>query len=377
VADVATLVSSRADARPPIIFTGEEYAALAQAALAGQPIGLMVLEPVGRSTAFVAAVASLIVSGQSREAILVLLAADSSVSDRAAFNASLDRAVALAKDRSIVLLGVRPTSPSTQFGYIALGAALGGGYRVASFSEKPDAATAARYVADGRHLWNSGNFVFRADTMLAELTRFAPDVLTAADAALKLARKDDRLLRLDARAMERCPTVSLDHAVMEKTANAAVVPLDSAWADVGSWGAIWTLCGKNVAAFIEKVRAFAGGELGGEKVDRPWGSYEVLLRGKGYQVKTIEVQPGQAISLQYHRKRAEHWIVTRGRPCVTVGDDVRSCGRDETVFVDVGAVHRIENPTDDPVTILEIQVGDYLGEDDIVRLEDRYNRVAR
>jgi len=370
VADVAASISLRPDARSPIVFTGEEYVKIAQAMLAGQTIGIMVLEPIGRSTAFVAATASLLVAQKSPGAMVVLLAADSSFSDSMAFHAALDRAVAIAKKGQLVLLGVKPTWASTQFGYIECDR----GGQVSMFREKPDADSAAHYVADGRHLWNSGNFVFRADAMLEELQRLAPEILAGAKRALEAARTDGNSLHLDAKETERVPSISLDHAVMEKTKRAAVVRVDCDWLDVGSWGAIWILCKSSQSEFIRMLHEFAGGELGGEEVERPWGSYNVLLRGAGFQVKTIEVQPGQAISLQYHHKRAEHWIVTRGLPRITVGNDVRSYGVGETVFVDVKAVHRIENPALNPAAILEIQIGDYLGEDDIVRLEDRYNR---
>ena len=371
VADVAALIGARPDARPPIVFTGEEYEQIAQTALAGQPLKLMVLEPVARSTAFVAAVASLLVAQESPETIIVVLAADSAFSDSAAFHSALDRTILIAQKGRLTLLGVKPTSASTQFGYIEVGE----GDSASNFKEKPDADTAARYLADGRHLWNSGNFIFRSDAMLAEFGRHAPEVLASARSALDAARRDGDVLRLDAKAMEKAPTISLDHAVAEKTERAAVVRVDCEWSDVGSWGALWSLSGRDQSKFIRTLHKFAGGELGGERVERPWGTYEVLLHGIGFQVKTIEVGPGQAISLQYHHKRAEHWIVAHGRPRITVGNDARGYSIGETVFVGVKAVHRIENPTNEPAAILEIQIGDYLGEDDIVRLEDRYNRV--
>ena len=387
IADVAALVASRTDARPPIITTSEEHAELARSifADAGLRFELIVLEPVGRSTAPVAAIAALLAAKHAPDATVVLLSADSVFSDGADFNQALDHAVAIAGGGQLVLLGVKPANASTQYGYIECGAPLGdGAFQVLAFKEKPDAETAARYFADGRHLWNSGNFIFRADVMLRELAQYAPDILAAGKASLEGAKEEGDFLHLNAKAMEGCRTISLDHAVMEKTRHAAVVRLDSAWADIGSWSALWAMCKKSakandlrgdITAFARRIHTLAGGELGGEKVARPWGTYEVLLRGDGYQVKRIDVAAGQAISLQYHHKRAEQWIVIRGMPRITVGKDVRNYGVDETVFIDVGAQHRIENPASDPVTILEVQVGDYLGEDDIVRLEDRYNRI--
>lgn len=371
IADMAALVSQGTGARVPIIFTGEEYVELAGNALSdtGQEFDLMVLEPVGRSTAFVAAAAALLAD---QGTVIALLAADSHFSDSGKFHKTLERAVNLASEGQIALLGVKPNTGSTQFGYIE----HGDRHEVLSFKEKPNVKTAARLAVDGRHFWNTGNFIFRADAMQKELERYAPDVLSAAKAALASARRDSKLIHLDAEAMKRCPAISLDHAVMEKTRSASVVRLDCDWLDVGSWGAIWRLSRRSASTFVGKLHAYAGGKLGGEKVERPWGTYEVLLSGDGFQVKTIEVRPGQAISLQYHHKRAEHWIVTKGRPRITVGDDVHDYSVDETAFVDIKAIHRLENPTSESIAILEIQIGDYLGEDDIVRLEDRYNRAG-
>jgi mannose-1-phosphate guanylyltransferase/mannose-6-phosphate isomerase len=387
IADVAALVASRTDVLPPIITTSEEHAELARTIFADARLRfeLIVLEPVGRSTALVAAIATLLAAKRAPDAIVVLLAADSVFSEGAEFNQTLDRAVAIAGGGRLVLLGVKPANASTHYGYIEYGSQLGdGAFQVSAFKEKPDVETAAHYLADDRHLWNSGNFVFRADVMLRELAQYAPDILAASKAAIAGAKEDGVFLLLDAKAMESCRTISIDHAVMEKTRHAAVVRLDSAWADIGSWSALWAMCKKSakgedlpssISAFARKTHTLAGGELGGKKVARPWGTYEVLLRGDGYQVKRIDVAPAQAISLQYHHKRAEQWIVIRGNPRITVGKDARNYGIDETVFIEVGAQHRIENPTPDPVTILEVQIGDYLGEDDIVRLEDRYNQI--
>lgn len=387
IADVAALVALRTDARPPILTTSEEHAELGRSifADAGLRFELIVLEPVGRSTAPVAAIAALLAAKRAPDVIVVLLAADSVFSDGAEFNQALDCAIAIASSGQLVLLGVKPANASTHYGYIECGAPLGdGAFKVSAFKEKPDVETAVRYLAAGGHLWNSGNFVFPADVMLKELAQHAPDILAASNAALGGAKEDDAFLRLDAKAMESCRTISIDHAVIENARHAAVVRVDSAWADIGSWGALWAMCKKGaqsndfpsgISTFVEKIRTLAGGELGGEKVTRPWGTYEVLLRGDGYQVKRIDVGAGQAISLQYHHKRAEQWIVIRGTPRITVGKDVRNYGVDESAFIDVGARHRIENPASDLVTILEVQIGDYLGEDDIVRLEDRYHRI--
>lgn len=386
VADAAALIAARGDARPSIVVTGEEYASLARAALleTGLRFDKIILESFCRSTAPVAAIASLLLTERAPDAIIVLLAADSFFSDRNEFNRCLDRAITIAKDGMLVLFGVGPTIASTQFGYIQCGAAFGdGAFFVTAFKEKPDAITASRFFTDGKYLWNAGNFVFRADAMVKELERFAPDVLASCKAALKGAREDGAFLYLDAKAMKQCRAISLDHAVMEKTERAAVVRLDCGWLDAGTWGGLWELTKKNgpdamqqsIAAFVKKVHALAGGELVAEKVERPWGSYEILLRGNDYQIKYIEVRPGQAISLQYHHKRAEHWIVVCGAPRITIGTEARSYGVNETAFIDVGAVHRLENPTDEMAAIVEVQIGSYLGEDDIVRLEDRYNRV--
>ncbi len=433
IADAAALLAKRADARPPIVVTGEEQGLAARRALseAGLRFGTIVLEPVGRSTTAVAAIAALLTAQHSPDAIIVLLAADHIIADPNAFNRALDRAVTAAGDGYLALFGVKPSAASTQYGYIQCGPAISEGvYRVTSFKEKPDAAAAAGFLAEGHYLWNSGNFVFRADAMLKELDRHAQDILASCEKALSSARKDEAFLHLDAVAMKACRTIALDRAVMEKTDQAVVVQLDSAWADIGAWGALWQLAAKDargnavqgdavledcegvyvrsghgllaaiglrdlviitdadatlvvprgrdsdVGAFVEGLRALGRKEADiALKVERPWGSYEVLQSGEGFQVKYIEVLPGQALSLQYHHKRAEHWVVVRGSPRIRVGDETRDYKINESVFVPLGAKHRLENPTKDTIAIIEVQVGSYLGEDDIVRLEDRYNRT--
>lgn len=432
IADAAARAAQYASARPPIIITGEEHRFAARMALedAGIRFDKIVLEPVGRSTAPVAAIACELVAHLGPDTVIVLLAADQAIADDKAFARALERAVTAAGEGWLALFGVVPRKASTRFGYVGRGAEISPGvFRVASFVEKPDAATAERLLAEGSYLWNSGNFVFRAATMRQELDRLAPDIVASCAKALKNARKDGDFLHLDAKAMEECRTISLDYAVMEKTERAAVVRLESEWHDIGAWGALWDLGNKDeggnviegdavveqcegvyvrsrrgvvgavglrdlvivsdedavlvvprerdhdVAKLVERLRAQGHNEANvARKVERPWGSYEVLQSGPGYQVKLIEVKPGEALSLQYHHKRSEHWVVVRGRPRVTVGETVRDYDVDQSVFVPLRAPHRLENPTGETIAIIEVQIGAYLGEDDIVRLEDRYNR---
>ncbi len=433
IADAVARVANHADARPAFVFTGEEHRFAAREALesAGLRFDTIVLEPVGRSTAPVAAMASLLTEQRAPDAVVVLLAADHAIPDSEAFTRALNRAVAAAADGMLALFGVKPNAASTQYGYIQCGAAKGEGvFRVVGFKEKPDAAMAERFLAEGNYFWNSGNFVFRADVMVKELERFAPDILVSCRQALSAARREDEFLHLDAKAMQQCRAISLDHAVMEKTDRAVVVRLDSAWTDIGSWSALWQLAAKDVrgnavkgdavledceglyvrsrgslvgavglsdlviiadndavlvaprgrdsdvGALVERLRALGRTEADAtRKVERPWGSYEVLQTGEGFQVKLIEVRPGQALSLQYHHKRSEHWVVIHGTPRITVGNDTRDYKINESVFIPVKAQHRLENPTAEPIAIIEVQIGSYLGEDDIVRLEDRYHRT--
>jgi mannose-1-phosphate guanylyltransferase/mannose-6-phosphate isomerase len=392
----------------------------------------IVLEPVGRNSAPAIAAAALIVAEQDPDAVLWMMAADAAIADVPALHLALASAVAAARAGRIVTFGMRPTGPETGYGYIEVGEALPGlpgVHDLARFVEKPDAEAAARLSVTGRHLWNSGMFVFTAATLLAELERHAPDVLAALRPAVTARVQDLDFIRLDPEAFAAVPNISLDYAVAERTDRAAVVPADLGWSDVGSWGALWDLGEKdsagNVAVgdvlleganncyvrsdgivtavvglhdavvvvtedavlamhrdraqdvkrVVDRLRAAGRREaVAHNRSYRPWGFYESLITGDRFQVKRIVVAPGEMLSLQKHFHRAEHWVVVSGTAEVTRGGEVMLLRENESVYLPLGSVHRLANPGRIPLTLIEVQSGSYLGEDDIVRIEDTYGR---
>ncbi len=392
----------------------------------------IVLEPVGRNTAPAAAIAALKVAERQSDGIVLLVPSDHVVRDEAAFARALDTAADVAAKGHIATFGIKPSKPETGYGYIEMGGAIAqGAYAVARFTEKPDAATAQSWIDGGRHLWNSGMFVFRADAMIAELEQHAPEVLKAARAALAKAKTDLDFVRLDKDAFAQAPAISIDYAVMERTTRAAVVPAAFGWSDVGSWAALWDLAAQDeagnalsgdvlmedsrgcfvraekgvaalvgvedlvivvtgdavlvahreraqdVKAIVEKLKARGGSEhLNHPKVFRPWGSFEGIDKGDRYQVKQIVVKPGERLSLQMHHHRAEHWVVVEGAALVTRNEETFTLNENESVFIPRGAKHRLENAGDTPLRLIEVQSGEYLGEDDIVRFEDAYGRAS-
>lgn len=391
----------------------------------------IVLEPVARNTAPAVAVAALLAAEANPEALLLILAADHAVTDLPAFGRAVDVACAAARAGHLATFGMQPSHPETGYGYIKPGAALAtpGAHAVETFVEKPDAATAARYLAEG-YLWNSGCFVFRASDILAEFTAHAPAVLEAARAAVAAATTDLDFLRLDHAAFAASPSISIDYAVMEKTARAAVVPADIGWSDIGSYGALWDVGAKDasgnvtggdvlvldssnclvrsdgmltavlgmqdavvvtsadavlvcprdraqdVKAIVDALKA-KGRKEGTEhrRMYRPWGFYEGLIQGDRFQVKRIQVTPGAKLSLQKHFHRAEHWVVVKGTAIVTRDHEQLMVRETESVYLPLGCVHRMENPGKIPLELIEVQVGSYTGEDDIVRIEDTYGRA--
>jgi mannose-1-phosphate guanylyltransferase/mannose-1-phosphate guanylyltransferase/mannose-6-phosphate isomerase len=393
----------------------------------------MVLEPFGRNTAPAAAVAALIAGESDPDALILVMPVDHWVKDAAAFSAAMTAGVAAARQGRFVLFGVRPTSPATGYGYIGVGAALPdmtGIHAVSGFTEKPVLAMAEKLVAADDHLWNSGIFLLPVRLFIEELARLAPEVLAAARAALAEATRDLDFLRLDEAAFKTCPSISVDHAVMEKTRSAAVLPVDFEWSDVGSWSALWKMAGKDdagnvtvgdvvmegatgcyvrgegplVAAIgvedliitatpdvvlvstkdrdqdVSKVvnRLKADGHRSATQtqcVHRPWGYYQSIHAGDRFQVKRITVNPGAKLSLQKHFHRAEHWVVVNGTAIVTRDDEEILLRENESIFVPLGCMHRLENPGKVPLNLIEVQSGPYLGEDDIVRIEDVYHRV--
>ncbi len=418
----------------PVVVVGEAHRFLVAEQLrdAGLTSPQIILEPEGRNSAPAIAVAALLVAEAQPDAVLWIMAADAAISDVAALHAALERAAAAARGGRIVTFGMRPTEPHTGFGYIELGEPLAevpGVQAVQSFTEKPDLATAERLVSGGRHVWNSGMFVATAGTLIAELREHAPAVLAAARAALDAAARDLDFIRLGAEAFREAPAISIDYAVMERTRHAAVVPADLGWSDVGSWDALWEATPKDAAGnavkgpvemldtsgsyvrsegmltavlglkdvvvvvtddavlamprsraqdvkkMVERLKA-RGMKQATEhrRMYRPWGHYEGLIMGDRFQVKQIVVQPGGRLSLQKHHHRAEHWVVVKGTARVQRDAESLLLSENQSVYLPLGCVHRLENPGMIPLALIEVQVGSYLGEDDIVRLEDTYGR---
>lgn len=387
----------------------------------------ILLEPVARNSCAAVAAGCLQALKRSTDAIVLVLAADHHIPDMSAFIEAVAEGLDDAVGGYLVTFGVRPDRPATSYGYILPGEQLNKAHAVARFVEKPAVEQAACYLAEG-YLWNSGNFLFRAATFLDEMERLQPDILKAVREAHVEARADLDFLRLGP-AFARARSISVDYAVMERTDRAAVLPVDYRWSDIGSWAAISQIlprdakgnavvgdvtiiegndnivhsqgklttligvqemvivstrdcllvapksCAEEVKLLVARLQEDARAEaLEGIQIFRPWGNYERLDMDDGYQVKRIVVKSGGVLSLQKHRHRAEHWVVVRGEAEVTIDDDVRTLAPGQSIHVPLGAVHRLANRGDEPLVLIEVQTGDYLGEDDIVRLEDVYNR---
>ena len=419
--------------RPLLICNAEHRFLVAEQARAvGVRPEAILLEPVGRNTAPAAALAALKVAEVDPQGILLLLPADHLVRDQARFEKAVARARAAAQDGRLVTFAITPSSPDTGYGYIQKGAALAGAddvFAVARFVEKPDAAKAAAYLASRDYYWNSGMFAFRADRYLAELERLEPEILKSCRAALAGAAPDLDFLRLAEEPFGSCKSISIDYAVMEHTRNAAMVPVEMGWSDIGSWESLWAASDKDgggnalkgdvlvqdvrnsylrsegplvaaigvddlvVVATADAVLVSSKSasqdvkkiveqlERGGRelhvthrKVSRPWGSYERIDGGANFQVKRIIVNPGGRLSLQMHHKRAEHWVVVSGQARVTCGERVFTLNENQSTFIPLGEKHRLENEGPEPLHLIEVQSGSYLGEDDIVRFEDTYGR---
>jgi mannose-1-phosphate guanylyltransferase/mannose-6-phosphate isomerase len=422
-------VAALADAAP-IVVANEEHRFLAaeQLRVAGAPTPAIVLEPVGRNTAPAIAAAALQATVDGGDPLLLVLPSDHVVADAEAFRAAVRGASAAAERGALVTFGIVPTAPETGFGYIQ--AEAGEGTRkVLRFVEKPDAATAQSYLDAGGYYWNSGMFLFRASRYLTELGRLRPDILEATSAAFAAARRDGDFIRLDKEAFAACPSQSIDYAVMERTDAAMVLPVDIGWNDVGSWSALWDVAerdadgnarhgdviavdSRNSYAYARRLVALVGVDdmivvetddailvarkdkvqqvkdvvalLKQEQrsqaalhreVHRPWGSYDSVDNGARFQVKRIKVKPGAQLSLQSHTQRAEHWIVVSGTARVTRDNDVFELHANQSTYIPIGAKHRLENPGGEMLELIEVQSGDYLGEDDIVRYEDVYGRA--
>lgn len=431
-------VAAIADAAP-IVVAGEDHRFLVAEQLRqiGAPTPAIVLEPLGRNTAPAIAAAALQAVAGGDDPLLLVLPSDHVVRDDEAFRAAVRQAMPAAEAGALVTFGIVPDAPETGFGYIqaeagqaeASQAVAGDGVRrVLRFVEKPDAATAQRYLDEGGYYWNSGMFLLRASRYLDELQRFRPDIVAAVRAAFDAAARDGDFIRLDKAAFAACPSDSIDYAVMEKTDAACVLPVDIGWNDVGSWSALWevspqdadgnahhgdvvSIDSRNSYAYARRLVALVGvddlvvvetddavlvarkdrvqqvkdvvAQLKAQQrsqavlhreVHRPWGSYDSIDMADGFQVKRIKVKPGARLSLQSHTRRAEHWVVVRGTARVTRDNDVFELFANQSTYIPIGAKHRLENPGSEMLELIEVQSGDYLGEDDIVRYEDVYGR---
>ena len=416
-------------ARGPLVIANEEhrFVAAEQLQQVGAEPAAIILEPVGRNTAPAIAVAALEATRDGGDALLLVLPSDHVINNETAFRSAVQAAAAAAEAGKLVTFGIVPTGPETGYGYIK--AADGQGLRaVERFVEKPDLGTATRYVSSGQYYWNSGMFLFKASRYLQELERFQPAMLAGSRQAWQQARRDADFTRLDKEAFTAVPSDSIDYAVMEKTADAVVIPLDAGWNDVGSWtalrdvsqqdgdgnahqGDVIAIDCRNTYAYAQRLVALVGlddvvvvetddavlvgkadrmqevktvvAQLKAEgrseatwhrKVYRPWGAYDSIDNGERFQVKRITVKPGGTLSLQMHHHRAEHWIVVSGTAEVTRGDEVILLSENQSTYIPLGVTHRLRNPGKLPLELIEVQSGSYLGEDDIVRFEDTYGR---
>ncbi len=396
--------------------------------------GGILLEPKGRNTAPAIALAALHALQQNDDPVLLVLAADHLIQDTKAFHKAIHHANQLALQDKLVTFGIVPDSPHTGYGYIRRGEQLDQaetGFAVSEFVEKPDLATAKQYLDNGDYFWNSGMFMFKASVYLKELEKYAPEMLSVCRKAIESESMDLDFVRINGEIFAECPDDSIDYAVMEKTHDAAMVPLDAGWNDVGSWSSLWEtaqnkdkqgnvivgdailsgvknsyinaeqrliavvglddvvvvetkdailVANKNKVQDIKNVVNQLKEQHRPEfefhrEVFRPWGSYDSIDNGERFQVKRITVKPGEKLSVQMHHHRAEHWIVVSGTAKVTNGDETFLVTENESTYIPIGVVHALENPGKVPLELIEVQSGSYLGEDDIVRFSDRYGRV--
>lgn len=432
--ETALRLAALSDVQAPVLVCNEEHRFLVAEQI--QALGLrdaaILLEPEGRNTAPALTLAALYLLEKDPAAVMIVMPADHVIPEKPTFQAAVERGIRLADAGHLVTYGVVPKHAETGYGYIRRGEAVDGSnaYRVSRFVEKPDAATAQGYVDCGEYYWNSGIFTLRADAWIAEMQQHAPAILEACRAAVAVGKRDQDFCRVDKKAFLASRSDSIDYAVMEKTDKAAVVPLDAGWSDIGAWSALWDISDRDdqgnvtqgdVLTFdvrdtlvLAQHRCVAAIGLDGavivetpdavlvthrdrsqdvkeivsqlkqcgrdeykfhRRVFRPWGDYEGIDNGSRYQVKRLTVKPGAALSLQLHHHRAEHWIVVKGTARVTRDDEVFILSENQSTYIPLGIKHRLENPGTIPLEIIEVQSGSYLGEDDIVRFQDVYNRV--
>lgn len=420
------------DVAAPIVVTSVAHRFYAQANLMEcDQKARIIIEPMARNTAPAIAAAAFVAVKEDPEAVLFVMPSDHAIQDIGRFKEDVEKAVRLASEGYLVTFGIHPTGPETGFGYIKQGEALGtDGAKVARFVEKPSLDNAKKMLDDGGYFWNSGMFVFRADILLKELQTLQPEIYTMARQAVESAQLHDCVVHLDAGNFEKAPSISIDYAVMEKTQLAAIVPTDIRWSDLGSWESFYkegekdangnvvtgdvvgldnkdcyvnsrhrlvAAVGLEGISIVETRDAVLVAPLDKSQdvkriveslkkshrkeadihplVYRPWGSYESLTCGDRFQVKRLIVRPGEKLSLQKHYHRAEHWIVVQGSAEITLGDKVLFLTENQSTYIPVGEVHRLMNPGKIPLVVIEVQSGGYLGEDDIVRLEDIYQRI--
>jgi mannose-1-phosphate guanylyltransferase/mannose-6-phosphate isomerase len=423
---------------PALVVSGEDQRFFIERQLnaVGAPVEAILLEPIARNTSAAVTLAAAWLQASGRDELMLIMPSDHVIGDAAAFLDAVRTGVTHAENGAIVTFGAKPTDPNTQFGYIEADSARSfgdGASPIARFVEKPGADKAAEYVESGRFFWNSGIFLMTAGTLLNEMREFLPESLDAILRAVKQSKADGVFVRPFAEAFAEAKNISIDHGVMEKTARGVVVPVDMQWSDVGSWDAVWKLSGKDadgnalqgdvvavdtrnsllrsdgeavlttigldgiaviavrdaivvapldrvaeVKDVVEKLKADEREcVVSPSKVARPWGSYETITAGPRFQVKHIIVDPGEALSLQMHVHRSEHWTIVRGSAEVTVGDQVSILQENESTYIAVGTRHRLANPGKVPLELIEIQCGPYLGEDDIVRFDDQYGRAEK
>ncbi|WP_340260991.1 mannose-1-phosphate guanylyltransferase/mannose-6-phosphate isomerase [Roseobacter sp. HKCCA0882] len=422
----------------PTILTSTDYRFIVaeQARLVGIKLNGVILEPCRRNTAPSVLVAALSVAQSNPEGVVLVLPSDLAIPDPQRFISSVHAAFATAQGGSIVTFGIQPTRPETGYGYLEVGTKkIGECSALLSFVEKPDEVTAQEMLKNGNFFWNAGIFMFRADVMISAFETYASSTLTKVKRSLASATHDLDFLRLDEQTWHQVPSISVDYAIMERVKNLAVMPYSGYWSDLGSWLAVsenlqkdaddrgnivsanalslecessflWSddkavqlvgiglsdmiaVATNDAVLVVSKGNSHKVGQavaslkaakvkqaVNSTRIHRPWGWFDSLVTGEGFQVKQICVNPGGVLSLQSHQYRAEHWIVVSGTAKVTVGDDVKSVAKNQSVYVPLGTVHRLENPGADPMLLIEVQTGTYFGEDDIVRYADVYARDA-
>ena len=427
-------VQHLANAKPPLVISNEEHRFIVaeQARAINIKLSAILLEPFAKNTAPAITLAALyLMATGDPEGVMLVLPSDHMIQNETAFHEAIQVGANVAQQGKLVTFGIVPTSPETGYGYIEAGSLISeGALTVKEFTEKPDLATAQGYVDSGKHYWNSGIFMFTAKALLQEITKFHPEIVAACEVAFNLKKNDLDFIRIDANSFKACPSISIDYAVMEKTQSGAVIPLDAGWDDLGSWTSVKnalttdqhgntmqgdvisvdaknnythaayrlvTLLGvedllvietadavmvahqdsaQDVKKIVEILKSQNREEVGANrKVYRPWGDYDQVDRGDKFQVKRITVKPGQKLSLQLHHHRTEHWVVVSGTAKVHIGEDVKMLKENESIFIPKETIHSLENTGPVDLEIIEVQTGDYLGEDDIVRLDDKYGRI--